>query len=432
MRIHYATSENFVQPRLLSTNFHEVKVHIAYRSGLMGRPITLLLTVVCGVSVSNIYFPQALTPLVVADLDISPGAAASMLMVTQVGYAVGLFFLLPLADQVPNRRLISTLLALTVLGLFSAFVAPTFPFLLVSSLLVGVVTVVGPIIGVMAANLASDERRGTVTGTLLSGSIGGMLLSRTFGGTLGELFGWRTPYLVAAVLVLLIAVITGLSAPTTSPVSQQRYPALLSESLRLMKEEPDLRRSCLYQATIFGGFHAAGTGVAFQLTGPTYGYGAQAVGFLALVGAATMFCTPIAGRYTDRDGPDAVNTICMLGTIISSAVLLLGVTGGLVGLIALVVGTLVLDITMQCGMVANLARVFALRPQARGRLNTAYMTCAFLGGSVGSSLGGIAYGQFGWPAVCFIVAVLAGIAMIRHLAHIRSTGRRQKVARAEA
>ena len=64
-----------------------------------------------------------------------------------------------------------------------------------------------------------------------------------------------------------------------------------------------------------------------------------------------------------------------------------GSLGGALGLAALVLGTLLLDVAMQSGMVANQVRIYALRPEARSRLNTAYMTCAYLGGSMGSWLG---------------------------------------------
>jgi predicted MFS family arabinose efflux permease len=212
-----------------------------------------------------------------------------------------------------------------------------------------------------------------------------------------------------------LAVILARTLPVTTPPSCQPYPSLLSESLRLLRAEPDLRRSCLYQATVFAGFSAVWTCLALLLTGPAYGLGAQAVGLLALVGGATMICTPLAGRLADRRGPDPVNLVCMLGVLLSAALLTAGALGGAPGLAALVAGTLLLDIAMQSGMVANQARIYALRPDARSRLNTAYMTCAYLGGSAGSWLGTRAYGEAGWWGVCALVALLAVLTLARHM-----------------
>jgi predicted MFS family arabinose efflux permease len=289
--------------------------------------------------------------------------------------------------------------------------------------MVGVTTVIAPIIGPMAAGLVAGDQRGMVSGTLLSGSIGGMLLSRTSAGILSEWWGWRAPYLVAAASVLLVAVVLARVLPTTRPSAVQRYPALLAESLRLLRSEPDLRRSCFYQATIFAGFSAVWTAVGLLLTSPTYGLGAPAVGTLALVNAGTMLCTPVAGRQVDRRGSDTVNLACMLMVIAAAAVLAIASRGDAAGLAALVLGTLLLDIGMQSGMVANQVRNYALRPEARSRLNTAYMTCAYLGGSVGSWLGARAYAQFGWLGVCAVLALCAALALAGHLTSTAGTGR---------
>ncbi|MFD0475268.1 MFS transporter [Nonomuraea thailandensis] len=242
-----------------------------------------------------------------------------------------------------------------------------------------------------------------------------MLLSRTFGGVLAEWLGWRAPYLVAAAIVSIIALVLLRALPETAPPSAQRYPELLAGSLRLLRTEPELRRSCLYQATVFAGFSAVWTSVTLLLTGPAYGLPASAAGVLALVNAATMVCTPIAGRLVDRRGPDRVNLVCLIGVIASAPVLAIGGLGGTPGLAGLVLGSLLLDVAMQSGMVANQVRVYGLRAEARSRLTTAFMACAYAGGAAGSWLGTLAHGRTGWTGVCALVAVLAALALARHL-----------------
>ncbi|MET9799189.1 MFS transporter [Streptomyces sp. NPDC006368] len=378
--------------------------------------MVLLLAVACGVAVGNIYFPQAISPLIATGLRVPPDTAALVVTAAQFGYAAGILLLVPLGDRFRHRPLIVTLLGVTGVSLFAASGAPGPAPLIAASALVGVVTVVAPLIAPMAAGLVSEDRRGAVTGTLLAGSIGGMLLSRAVGGALGEWLGWRAPYLLAGAASLLIAAILARTLPTTAPpAGRQPYPALLAASLRLLRTEPELRRSCFYQATVFGAFTAVWTGAALLLTGPAYGLGAQAVGLLALVNIATMLATPAAGRQVDRRGSDAVNLVCFLAVLVSAAVLALGGRGGAVGLAALVAGTLLLDVAMQSGMVANQVRIWALRPEARSRLNTAYMVCAFLGGGLGSWAATRAYPHLGWPGVTGLVAVLATAGLARHL-----------------
>ncbi|MFS7873206.1 MFS transporter [Streptomyces asiaticus] len=385
----------------------------------MSRRMVLLLAITCAVAVGNIYFPQAIGPLVADGLHVSAGSAAVVVTATQVGYTAGIVLLVPLGDRIPHRTFLVVLLGLTGLALLAAGCAPALPPLVAAGALVGLTTVAAQIVGPLAAGLVAADRRGAVIGTLLSGSTGGMLLARTFSGTLGEWLGWRAPYLVAAVLALLLATVLAFAVPATTPASRQSYPALLAEPLRLLRTEPELRRSCWYQATVFAGFSAVWTCLALLLTGPAYGLGAQAVGALALVGGATMLCTPLAGRMVDRRGPDPVNLVCLLGVLLSAAILALGALGGTPGLAALTIGTLLLDVAMQSGMVANQARVYALRPDARARLNTAYMTCAYLGGSAGSWLGVRAWGRTGWWGVCALVALLTVLALVRHLPTLR-------------
>jgi predicted MFS family arabinose efflux permease len=137
-----------------------------------------------------------------------------------------------------------------------------------------------------------------------------------------------------------------------------------------------------------------------------------------------MLATPRAGRATDRLGPDAVNLRCLLGVLAAAAVLEAGALGGVLGLGGLAAGMLALDVAMQSGQVANQARIFALRPQERARLNTAYMTCAFLGGSAGSWLGVRAYSAFGWNGVCGAVALLGGVALVLCLVRAQGFGAR--------
>ena len=338
-----------------------------------------------------------------------------MITCAQFGYAAGIFLLVPLGDRLPHRRLITALLLATCVGLVLAGTATTLPVLAAASVLVGLTTTVPQILIPMAAGLTSPERRGAVTGTLLSGLIGGILLARAFSGALGEWLGWRAPYLIAAGLSLVLAVAVGAALPRTTPTTDQRYPALLASCLRLLRTEPMLRRSCQYQVLVFAAFSAAWTALALLVTGPQYDLGTPAVGVLALVGAASMFATPIAGRRTDRRGPDSVNLVSLLGAVAAGAVLLAGGLGGAFGLAGLGAGLLVLDVAMQSGQVANQARIFSLRPEARARLNTAYMTCAFLGGSAGSWLGVRAYSGFGWGGVCGLVVFLAGAALLRHV-----------------
>ena len=352
-----------------------------------------------------------------------PATAALLVTTTQLGYAAGLYLLVPLGDRVRPRLLIVTLIILTAAGLVGAGTAPSLAVLLVAGTAVGITTVVPQILLPMAAGLVPDQRRGAVTGTLLSGLLGGILLARTFSGALGGWLDWRVPYLAAAILMLILAAVLARVLPMTSPPNREHYGALLAAPVRLMRAEPDLRRSCFYQAMMFGTFSAAWTAIALLLTGPSYRLSTQAVGVFALIGAGAVLVTPVAGRRIDRVGPDRISLVSFTGGLGSAALLALAALPALHGaasLILLGAGMLLLDVAVQCGQVANQARIFGLPGAARARRNTAYMTCTFLGGSAGSWLGVRAYSEFGWAGIAGLTTLASAAALTRHLAHRRS------------
>lgn len=381
----------------------------------LGRRMPLLMALACGVTVANVYFPQAITPLIAQSFGVSPATAATIATVTQFGYAAGLFLLVPLGDRLPRRPLVAVMLVVTSLALLAAGLAPATDLLLAAGTLVGLATVVPQILLPMAAGLVEPEQRGRVIGTLQAGLIGGILLARTFGGVLGEHLGWRAPYIVAAALTALLAVALGFTLPTTAPAVRTRYSTLLADTVRMLRTEQPLRRSVFFQITIFGGFSAAWTAVALLLTGPRYNMGTQAVGVLALVGAGSLFLAPAAGRWVDRYGADRINLWCIATALAASIALTAGSLGGLAGIVALAAGLLLIDVAVQCGQVANQTRIFALRAEAHSRLNTSYMTCSFLGGSAGSWLGARAYTQFGWTAVCALIALAVTASLATYL-----------------
>ncbi len=196
-------------------------------SGLSG-PLITLLAVACGVAVGNVYFPQAISPLIASGMNVRASSGAAVVTATQVGYAAGIFFLVPLGDRLRHRPLLVTLLLLTSAGLAAAGTATSLSVLLVASSAIGLTTVVPQIILPMAAGLTPAHSRGAVTGKLLSGLIGGILLARTFSGTLGQWLSWRAPYLIAAGVVGLFALILARTVPRTTPTSQAKYLTLIA------------------------------------------------------------------------------------------------------------------------------------------------------------------------------------------------------------
>jgi predicted MFS family arabinose efflux permease len=250
----------------------------------------------------------------------------------------------------------------------------------------------------------------------MSGLLVGILLSRTVSGYVGAHLGWRTVFGGAAGLMLALAALLAWRLPRDRAAAfQGTYASLMQSLLTLTRELVPLRRSALVGGLIFAAFSVFWTSLTFYLASPAYGYGSDVAGFFGLIGAMGALAAPLAGKLADTRGPRYAITAGIALSLGAYAVL--GVGGAY--LIGLVLGVILLDVGVQAAHISNQTLVFSLRPEARSRLNTVYMTGYFTGGSLGSVIGGLAWMHFGWLGVCAVGGALMALALLAH----RSYGR---------
>lgn len=65
--------------------------------------ITFLLAASCGIIVANLYYAQTLVGPISAATGLSSAAAGLIVTITQIGYVLGLLFIVPLSDIIENR-----------------------------------------------------------------------------------------------------------------------------------------------------------------------------------------------------------------------------------------------------------------------------------------------------------------------------------------
>ena len=365
------------------------------------RRVMLLLAVACGMAVANIYYAQPLLAPIASAFGVSQGRAALVVTLTQLGYALGMVLLLPLGDLLENRRLASRTLLVTALALIGAGLSPYFGVFLAASVLVGATSVVAQILIPYAAHLAPDHERGKVVGNVMAGLLLGILLARTVSSLVAAAWGWRTIYLVSAVLMIALSLLLARLLPERRPRNTSSYPQLMRSTARLIREEPALRRRAVCQALMFGAFSSYWTSVAFVLI-RTHHLSQVGIGVFALVGAAGAAAAPLAGRLADRGHSHWASGVAL--ALAAAAMLLADVGAG--NLVVLALAGVLLDLAVQSHQVFSQREIYGLRADARARVNTVFMTSVFLGGALATAVSGVVSDAYGWTGVTLLGAAL--------------------------
>ncbi|MCE0744931.1 MFS transporter [Acetobacter sicerae] len=377
------------------------------------RGMTLAMAAATGLAVASIYYNQPM--LGVMERAMPSSLTALVPMATQLGYALGLFALVPLGDLLERRQLIVWQFVLLAAALALTAIAPGAGIVLFGSLLIGAAATVAQQIVPFAAHLAPPERRGAVVGVVMSGLLCGILLSRTLAGFVADHAGWREMFWLGVPLSLGAGAVMRLLLPYSRPDTQHSYASLMASLAHLWREFPALRLAAFTQALLFGTFSVFWSILALHLQEPRFNLSAESAGLFGIVGAVGILAAPLAGRFADRHGP---HRAILAGTILTLLSWVL--FGAWLSLAGLVVGCVLLDFAVQSALVSHQHIVYALRPEARSRLNTLFMGVMFLGGATGAAGASAAWVIGGWSAVALFGGLMAAGALTLQVISARS------------
>ena len=378
---------------------------------ILTRRLVWIMAFGSGVSVANIYYIQPLISQMANNYHITQSSAGLVASFTQIGFALGLFFILPLAEIVEKKQLIMTILVLSCGSLSLLYVSPNLMITAIALFAIGFTSILPQIFIPLGAQLAPPEERGKIIGSIMSGLLIGMLLSRVFSGLAGERYGWKTIYLIAALMMIGLMVILKFNLPKCRALSKIKYQESLKSIIPLIKQFPVLRESAIIGAMAFCAFSAFWTALTFLLQGTHYRLGADTAGMFGLVGIIGALFSPVAGRISDRKGPRFTVGINIIVIIVSYVVF--GFWG--YHLWGLIIGVILLDLGVQCCNVSNQTRIHQLNEEARNRITAIYMVSYFLGGALGSYLGALTYQRYHWLGVCILGLGSQAIALCRYL-----------------
>lgn len=381
------------------------------------------MSIISGLVVANNYYNQPLLGLISKDLNVTESAAGKISVLTQLGYAFGLLLIVPLGDKFLRKKLI----LIDLLLVFSALVWMTFAtelwMLYAASLLIGITSVIPQLFVPIAAELSLEKEKAANIGLVVSGLLLGILLSRFIGGIVGEIWGWRTMYGIAAGLMLLVWLFVYKMLPEMKPNFKGTYFELMNSVWNLAKTQPVLQLASFRGAMAFGSMCALFTTLVFHMERPPFEVGASVVGSFGLAGAVGALAAAKVGSLQNR---------MSINRIILYALLILIGSWGFTYFAGntywgLIVGVILVDLGVQSSHIMNQTSYFLLKTNAVNRLNTVYMVSYFIGGSLGTYTASVAWQYAQWEGVCFVGVTMGLLALIAHILFARKISSKSEI-----
>ncbi|MEG0481836.1 MAG: MFS transporter, partial [Acinetobacter sp.] len=218
---------------------------------------------------------------------------------------------------------------------------------------------------------------------------------------------WKLIYIVSSMLMLILAFMLKSRLPHV-PTAKMSYGRIFHSMAILLSEEKRL----IYRSLI-GGFAFAAMSILFStiavlLTSEPFKLPDVMVGVATLIGVFGALSTTKIGKIADR-GHTAVLT--WIGITILAASWIFLYFGGK-SLISYILGYGIISLGLAIVHSSNQNIIFRLRPNAKSRINSIYMTVYFTGGACGSALGVYAWHHGGWTMTCVVgLCLVAGSAI---------------------
>jgi predicted MFS family arabinose efflux permease len=375
-------------------------------------PSPFLVTVIAiatGALVANLYYAQPLIASIAPEIGISPNLAGSIVSLTQIGYGLGLFLLVSLADLIENKTLVLVTLTCTTLGLIGAALSTAAVPFFVASFLVGLCSTGAQVLIPFMTHLVPLERRGRMVGNVMAGLLTGIMLARPIALFIAASFGWRAVFWISAVLMVGIGAALAWLMPTYKPSGRMHYGQILMSMAGLLHKLPFLRWRAVYQALMFAAFNMFWTAAPLMLA-ERFELGEHGIGLFALAGAGGALAAPLAGRFADRGHMRAATAGAMI--VLGLGFFATGWAAGAAALGTLVVLAILIDAAVQGNQVVSQRIIFSVPSEVRGRVNALYMTATFIGGALGSLAGSVTYHWGGWTATAATGGLMGTFALL--------------------
>lgn len=354
----------------------------------------------------NLYPTQALLPTLAKAFGTSLAHTGLTVTASLVAVALVAPFVGGISDAMGRYRLICGAAFLLAVPTLLAAIAPSLTILIACRFGQGLLL---PFIFAVTVAYIAEECPGPdairATGIYSIGTIIGGFGGRFIAGWTAELIGWRASFVVLAALTLSAATIIAVCLPR-----ERRFRPVqgLRGSLRGFNDQlrnNQVMATCGIGFAVLFSTVAAFTYANFLLAAPPYNLGPAQLGTVFVVYLLAAIATPIAGRLALRIGRK--NTV-VIGGAITAAGLLLTLGSGLPIIIlglAFVAAGIFIEQVMSIGYVALAAR------QSRSTAVGLYVTCYYIGGSLGGVLPAGIWSHLGWPGCVALTLLVQAVAL---------------------
>ena len=245
----------------------------------------------------------------------------------------------------------------------------------------------------------------------MSGLLVGILLSTSIAGLLSDLFHWKMVYGVSGIAMFGLSFYLKGKLPSL-PRLRISYTAIFKSMAILLKQEPRLVLRSLTGACAFAAMSMLFSTIALLLTQKPFQLSDIMIGLVTLIGVFGALSTQVIGKWADRGDIKILSWIgCSI--LIGSWLFLYF---GAVSLLSYILGYGLINLGLAITHSCNQNVIFRLRPDAKSRVNSLYMTLYFIGGACGSALGVYTWHHGGWSMTCLAGMALALCASVFALA----------------